>query len=113
MRFKLLYLQEKLYEKNVKDLKSLISGVAEKEIPTETKVDKGIVFSLSLGGWANFKNQLTQTLLDQKWKDYSKDANTLNFKNNNLSLFVEYANNMATFFLTDDLNYIPNEEAEQ
>jgi hypothetical protein len=112
MRFKTYYLQEKLYTKNVKSLKDLISSIAEKDIPTETEVDKGIVFNLTLGGWSGFKNKLTLKLLEQNWKDYSKEPNSLNFKNKNLSLFVEYDGKVVTFFLTDDLNYIPNEEKE-
>lgn len=42
MSFKKFYLAEKLYEKTIKDLKNLVSGIVEKDIPTETKTDKGI-----------------------------------------------------------------------
>lgn len=113
MRFKKFYLAEKLYEKTIKDLKNLVSGIVEKDIPTETKTDKGIFFTItSLGAWANVKEKLTQALLDNKWKDHSSEANSLNFKNKDSSLFVEYKNGSATFFLTDDLNYVPKEDEE-
>lgn len=113
MRFKNFYLLEKVYEKSIKELKSLVSGIVEKDIPTETRTDKGIYFKVnSLGAWSNVKEKLMQALIDKKWKDYSTEPNSLNFKNKDSSLFVEYENNTATFFLTDDLNYIPNEETE-
>lgn len=51
-------------------------------------------------------------MLDNKWKDHSSEANSLNFKNKDSSLFVEYKNGSATFFLTDDLNYVPKEDEE-
>jgi hypothetical protein len=112
MRFK-TYLSENLKSLNVVTLKDIISTVSEKDIPVETKVDNGILFKLNLGGWANFKERLTQALLEKHWKNYSDDPNSLNFKNNALSLFVEYNGKIVTFFITDDLKYVPNEEEEK
>ena len=110
MRFKTYYLQETILKRSIDELKNLISGVAEKDIPNEVKVDKGYTFRISnLGAWSSFKKNLSETLLDHKWKDYSTEANSLNFKNKDMSLFVEYSNGTVDFFLTDDLKYIPGE----
>lgn len=111
MRFKTFYLQEKLIQRSINDLKNIISGIAEKEIPNEEKVERGIQFKISnLGAWSGFKNKLVEILTEKKWKDYSKKPNVLNFKNKDQSLFVEYKNGNVEFFLTDDLEFIPGEE---
>ena len=56
-----------MYDKTIKELKSLVSGIVEKDIPTETKTDKGVYFKVtSLGAWSNVKEKLTQALTDKK-----------------------------------------------
>jgi len=113
MRFK-TYLKEQLIQRSIDELKNLISGIADTEIPNETKVDKGVTFKVSnLGAWSIFKDKLSKALIEKKWKDYSKDSITLNFKNRDSSLFVEYSNGNVDFFLTDDLNYIPGEPEDE
>jgi hypothetical protein len=113
VRFKNYYLQEKLNHIEVGELKNIISGVAEKEIPNEVKVDKGYTFKISnLGAWSTFKKNLIQTLSEKKFKDYSTEANSLHLKNKDSALFVEYTNGNVDFFVTDDLEYIPGEENE-
>lgn len=114
MRFKIYYLQEKLIQREVDELKNIISGVAEKEIPNEVKVDKGYSFKISnLGAWSTFKKNLIQALTDKKFKDYSTESNSLHFKNKDSALFVEYTNGNVDFFVTDDLEYIPGEEENE
>ena len=114
MRFLKLYLTEKLYDGSIKEIKNLFSSIINKEMPSEIKTDKGVYLKInSIGGWSVIKDKLTQSLLDKKWKDYSEESNSLNFKNKELSLFVEYKNNILSIFLTDDLNYIPSEEENE
>jgi len=111
MRFKSFYLAEQIYSKTIQTLSDIISTISEKDVPTPEKVDKGITFSMIIGAWSNFKNLLIEKLLENKWKNFSKESNSLNFKNKDLSLFVEFDGKVVTFFLTDDLNYIPGEES--
>lgn len=114
MRFLKLYLTEKLYDGSIKEIKNLFSSIINKEMPSEIKTDKGVYLKISsVGGWSNIKEKLTQSLLDKKWKDYSEEANSLNFKNKELSLFVEYKNSTLSIFLTDDLNYVPSEDEDE
>lgn len=111
MRFSEIYLTEKLYTSSIKEIKNLFSSIINKEMPSEIKTDKGIFLKISsIGGWSTIKEKLTQALVDKKWKDYSEEANSLNFKNKELSLFVEFKSSTLSIFLTDDLNYVPSEE---
>ena len=111
MRFKSYYLQETLLQRNIDELRNIISGISEKDIPKEVKMENGVGFFITnLGAWSTFKDKLIKVLTEKKWKDYSTDPKIINLKNKDMSLFVEYKNNNAEFFLTDDLKYIPGEE---
>ena len=110
MKFKTFYITEQIYSKSIQTLQDIISAISEKDVPTPEKVDKGITFFMTIGAWSNFKSLLSEKLLENKWKNFSKESNSLNFKNKELSLFVEYDGKVVTFFLTDDLKYIPGEE---
>ena len=113
MRFKSFYLLEKVYDKTINELKSVLSGIVDKEIPNEVKVDKGVMITIpSVGAWGNVKKKFSEAMLNKKYKDYSKDANSINFKNNEYSIFVDYVNSTMTIFVTDDLKFDPNEENE-
>ncbi len=114
MRFKTYYLQEKLLQRSIDDLRNVISGIADKDIPKEFQTDIGIEFKISnLGAWSVFKDKLSQTLTEKKWKDYSKESNLLNFKTKDMSLFVSYKNGSVEFLLTDDLEFIPGENKDE
>lgn len=114
MRFKNFYLAEKIYEKNIKELKDVFSGIIEKEIPNEVKTDKGVEITIpSVGAWSNVKEKITQAMLDKKYKDFSKDSNKLNFKNKEYSVFINYENSNINIFVTDDLKYNPEENSEE
>lgn len=114
MRFKSFYLIEKVYEKTVKDLKDVFSGIIEKDVPNEIKTDKGVEINIpSIGAWSTVKEKITQALLDKRYKDYSKDVTNLNFKNKEYSIFITYEKSSINILITDDLKFNPEEANDE
>lgn len=101
MRFKELYLEEKLKQRDITDLKNKISGIAAKEISGEEERDGCLYFQLSpLGAWSLFKKNLLEELKGS-YSNQSKDSTNLKFVDGKITLFVKYANNTAQFCFSD------------
>lgn len=101
MRFK-TFLQERLADKEIKDIQNVIAGAAEKDITYTEKISDGVVFSITgLGSWVVFKRVFTEAMSVHGWKNESKDGTNLCFKYRKMSLWIKYEQSTARFFLTD------------